>query len=489
MMGNDFKSNTINGISWTLVNQVGSQLIALLVSVTLARLLMPQDFGTVGMVTVFTGFAGVLSSFGLGSSIVYKQNPTQLQLSTIFWFNCIIGLIFTGFFWILSPAIASYYQKPTLEILTKVISISFIINGLTSVQENILVKDLKFKSLTIISYIATVLSAIVAVSMALMGYGVWSIVVQGLAGSIIRSLILWSNSSWIPKLQFRFSSIKSLFNFGMNVTANGSLNYWARNYDNFIIAKFLGDDALGIYGRVYGLMLLPLRNISQVIGKVLFPSFSSIKEDKNRIKQVYLKMTRVIALITFPMMIGLWSVAKEFVIVVFGEQWLAMIPILKIMVLLGMVQSILTINGTIYNSQGRADLAFKVGLLLKAVIIGGITVGLFLDGLKGVAIGYTVASIINAIPSLYFAGRLIDLKVMEQIKNLKEVLLASILMGIGIQIFGGFVEDTAYLVQLVVKVLLGIILYGAIIYVMRVPAYLDLAILYNEKFENNKATF
>jgi len=486
-MGNDFKSSTLNGISWTLVNQVGSQLMALVVSVTLARLLMPQDFGTVGMITVFTGFAGILSSFGLGSSIVYKQNPTQVQLSTIFWFNCFIGLLFTGLFWLLSPAIASFYQKPILELLTKVISISFIINGLTSVQSNILVKDLKFKSLTIITLVATLVAATVAISLAIKGYGVWSIVVQGLVGSSLKSLILWVHSSWRPKFQFSFLSIKPMLNFGVSVTANGSLNYWARNYDNFMIAKFLGDDALGVYGRVYGLMLLPLRNISQVIGRVLFPSFSSIKKDKKRIKQVYLKMTRVIALITFPMMIGIWTVAKEFVVVVFGEQWLAMIPILKIMIVLGMVQSILTINGTIYNSQGRADLAFKVGLFLKAIIIAGISIGLFLDGLRGVAIGYTIASIINAIPSLYFAGRLIDLKVKEQIVNLKEIFLASILMGVGILILGELIQDSSYLTQLFIKSLLGIVLYVAIIHVLRVSAYLDLVKLFHEKFKRNKA--
>lgn len=486
-MSKDFKKNTLHGISWTLLNQVGSQLFAFIVSVTLARLLVPEDFGTVGMVTVFTGFASVFNSFGLGGAIIHKQNLSQLELSTIFWLNFAFGVFFMSLFWFLSTPITLYYQRPILELITKVVSINFVINGLTSIQESILVKDLKFRSLTIISFIATVLSSLIAIVMAFLGFGLWSIVVQGVASSSIKSLLLWNNSKWIPNFQFKFSAIKPLFNFGLNMTANNSLNYWARNYDNFLIAKFLGDEALGIYGRVYGLMLLPLRNISQVIGRVLFPSFSSIKDDKLRIKQVYLKMTGVIALITFPMMIGLWSVAEEFVIAIFGEQWRAMIPILKIMVLLGMVQSILTINGTIYNSQGRADLAFKVGLILKINIILGITIGLFSNGLRGVAIGYTIASLTNAIPSLYFAGRLIEMRVMNQINNLKEVFIASVLMGLCVQVVGYFVGDTTYLVQLILKVFSGIFIYGIIIHLLHVPAYVDLVNLYHEKFRNNKA--
>jgi PST family polysaccharide transporter len=227
---------------------------------------------------------------------------------------------------------------------------------------------------------------------------------------------------------------------GSNVAGDSLINYWSRNADNLLIAKMLGDSQLGIYSKAYSIMLLPLTNISRVISRVMFPSFSIIQNDLGKLRSIYLKTTKLIAFITFPMMIGLLLVAKPFVLVAFGKDWIAMVPIISILSVLGASQSILSLNGVIYNALGKAHLAFRVSLVYNIFNIIGFYVGIKINGLVGLASLYAALGIIGTIPNFYIAGKQIGVSVKDMFGNLSGTFLNTLIMAV-------FILATKYIIH------------------------------------------
>jgi PST family polysaccharide transporter len=358
------------------------------------------------------------------------------------------------------------------------VALNFLLLSTGIVQNSILVRALKFKRIALINMAAIGLAGITGIVMAVLGYGIWSIVVQGLLLSSLTSLLYWFTSGVKIRLGFDRTAFSSMFNFGGHAAADSVLSYWARNLDNLLIAKFLGDISLGLYSKAYSIMLLPLVNFSQVISRVLFPSFSSIQNDREKIRRVYLRITRIIAFVTFPLMIALWALAENIVLVFLGQDWTGMIPLLEILCWLGIPQSILTLNGSIYHSLGRADLAFRVGLILKLNLVIGFVAGLYFGGLLGLALGYAIAGTVNFYPSFYFAGRLIDLKLGEQLKNLQGIVGCALAMGIFVFAAkqGRLLEGWGLLQELLVLTAGGAVLYLLLLFLFKIPVLDELKV-------------
>ena len=236
---------------------------------------------------------------------------------------------------------------------------------------------------------ATVISGVVAITAALMGLGVWSLVVQALTLSSTRAVLLWIASDWRPRWILDRRAIRDLWGFSSNLAGFNALNYWVRNADNFLVGKFVGPAGLGIYGRAYNLMLMPLAQISWVLSRVMFPVLSRMQSDTARVKQGYLRAIGVIGLVTFPIVTGLFAVAEPFVLTVFGPRWESMVPIVQILCLAGLSQSVGTTTGWIYQSQGRTDWMFRWGLASSAVTLVAFGIGI-LWGVTGVATAYAV---------------------------------------------------------------------------------------------------
>lgn len=477
----DFRDKTIRGIGWSTVNQVVQQTLRFVIGVILARLLSPREFGLVAMITVITNFAVIFSEFGLSSALIQKQDAEQIHYSSAFWLNFIIGILLTLILIICSPLIAEFYNEPILRPLTIFISFNFLISSLNIMQNTLLTKSLDFRTLSIVRITSVSIAGALAIVMAISGFGVWSLAVQSVSGSIITLMLMWRLSTWRPIFKFNWSAIKELLGFSINLMGTQTYNYWTRNLDNLLIGRFLGSGPLGIYNRAYNIMLFPLNNVSRVISRVMFPSMSMIQKDKARVKKIYLQVTRSIALITFPLMSGLFVTADSFVIAVFGQQWEQMIPILRIFCFLSMEQSITTLNGNLFLSQGRADIQFKMGLVLKSIVIIGIVVGLRW-GVIGVAIGYAITSIICIYPSVSIAGSLINLTFAELVKNLTGVFACCILMAVlikGLDVV--LLVNYSHAARLAIQVLCGIALFYTLIHFFRVQAYLEVRHLVSEK--------
>ncbi len=470
----ELKNKTLSGIFWSVATQIIRQVVQFIISIVLIRLLLPEEFGLVGMVTVVTGFVIIFRDFGLGSAIIHKKEVSQADLSTAFWFNIMVGAALTLIIIGVAPFVAEFYNEPILTDMTMVLAFNFLISSFSIVQSSIFAKKIDFKTLFFVRITTTIVSGSIAIIMAVNGYGVWSIVAQSLSMSLVSAIGLWVASKWRPSFVFSKASLKMLLDFGLALLGTRTLNYWARNTDNLLIGKFLGSNQLGIYSKAYSVMLLPLTNISQVLSRVMFPSLSTIQDDKQRVKRIYLRMTRSIALVTFPMMAGLIVTADPFVLVVFGEKWKACIPILKILSVLGLTQSIGTLNGNIFLSQGATKLQLKIGLITKPMMIVGIVIGLQW-GIIGVAIGYLSATLLSGVLEFYKVGQLIETTIKEMVVNLLSVLGCAAAMALAIFGLNFFLADQlAMKYLLLVDVFAGICVYLALVLAFRIKAYTDL---------------
>jgi PST family polysaccharide transporter len=478
----DFRDRTISGITWSIVSRSGRLVLTFVIGVILARLLSPREFGLVAMITVITSFAAIFSELGFSAALVQKQDVGETHLSSVFWLNLGAGLVLTLLFVAGAPLIARFYQEPMLAPLTMLIAMNFVISSLNIVQNTLFTRSLNFQILAIVEICALAVAGAVSITMAYTGFGVWSLAVQSVIVSAVTALLLWLLSDWRPSLLFHWAAIKDLLGFSVNMFGTKVLNYWVRNIDYLLIGRVLGSNPLGIYNRAYDIMLFPLVSVSRVLSRVMFPSFSIIQEDKGRVSSLYLKITRTIALITFPMMLGLFVTVEPFVLTVFGAQWAAMIPVLRILSLVGMPESIGTLTGNLYLSQGRADLEFKVGLFVKINVILGIVIGLRW-GIVGVAAGYAIASFVNAYPNFYFAGRLVNLTYWQLLRNVNAVLACALAMAAFVWVTGLIVPSSwPDWALLATQVSSGVVIYPLLVHLFRLRAYQELRALLMEQW-------
>ncbi len=484
----DLKKKTIKGLKWSLANKVITQGLVLLILVILSRLLTPQDFGLITMVMVLIRFAQIFQDFGLGSALIQKKEISDRDLNTVFWFNMCMGLALTLIILFSAPLIVDFYDKPILYWISVFASFNFFIRSLNIVQNSILRKEMDFKRLFFINLIANAIAGITAIVMAYMGYGVWSLVMQALVLSFMITALLWYSSNWRPKVDFSKDSLKYLFSFSIPLLGTQSIHYWVRNLDKILIGKFIGDAQLGFYEKSYSIMLLPLSNITGVISNVMFPSLSKIQDQKEKVKQIFLRMTRVIAFITFPAMVGLSILAEPFIISVLGEQWRGSIDILKILAVVGMIQSVTSLFGNLYLSQGATGKQFKVGVFLRINTIIWIIVGIKW-GIIGVSICYLIAVLINFFPNLYVAGGLVKLSISEYLQNIFRVFLLVIPMAVLVWFTETYLlHSYPYVLRLVVGTLLGAGFYLSVAHAIKLREYIDLkTVLLNSVLKTKNA--
>lgn len=484
----DLRSRTLRGVSWSALSQVVRQVVSLVVTVVLVRLLTPADFGLVAMVAVLTNFALIYADLGFSAALIQKQEPSSRDLSSIFWLNLGGGLFFTVLLFLGAPAVAGFYGEAQLVPITRALSFTFLIGSLNIVQRTLLQKELDFRSLAIVDLTAIVLAGAAAVVLAALGWGVWALVARALTSSLVTAGMLWKQSGWAPGWGLDRGSVRELSGFGLNVLGTNTLAYWTRNLDNLLIGRVLGSTPLGLYAQAYAIFMLPLNNITQIVGKVMFPALSEIQSDAARVKRIYLRATALIGLFSFPLLIGLFVTSETLVRAVFGGRWEGMIPLLRIFSVLGITGSIMTITGTIYLSQGRADLQFRLGLLFRVNKVLWIIGGVYLGGsVIWVAAALTASSWINMFPTLHFAGGLIGLRIRELLWNLRAPFAIAATMGAlvyGLELLVRGWTSTGVLLALQIAV--GGLIYSALLHLFRPAPYRELLDILRGKISPHK---
>lgn len=471
-MADDLRARTISGVSWSALSQGVTQVITLTVSIVLARLLGPEAYGLIGMVTVFTGFASLFGGLGLGAAIVQRKELEPRHLDSGFWANAGFGSLMTLLMAGAAPLVAWFYNDPRLTLVTVTISLRFVIEGLSVVPRAVLTRGMRFQVLAMSSICSCVVAGLLGLVLALVGMGVWSLVVQTLGSSVAQLLILWRLGAWRPRWFFEWQACQDLFGFGASILAFDAFNYWSRNFDQLLIGRFVGSSALGIYSRAYTLMLLPLQ-VSRVVGNVMFPALSSIQDDRPRVKRAYLKATAIISLITFPMMVGLFAVADNFVIALLGTEWAEAIPIIQLYCWVGLIQSIVTTSGLIYTSQGRVRLYFWMGVVGAGANVAAFLVGIHW-GIAGVAWAYTIRNIVTMIPFVVVPGRLIGLSLREVVRNLNSTFLCALIMGALVWGVGELLpHKMSHWLLLLIEVVVGICVYYLLVIWVKPKSWQD----------------
>ena len=467
----------VTGVKWSAASQFGRQGIQLITLVILAHLLAPEDFGLLGMATAVIGFLNIFKDLGTSAAIVQREELGGELLSSVYWVNVLFGLAATALLFVGSPLIAQFYQEPQVTAVLRVLSITFFISGLSILHQALLQRRLDFRAIAKVEITAVAAGAIVGIGMALAGRGVWSLVFQTITMATVTTLMLWLVTNWRPRIHIAWSELRSVAGYSLNLLGFHIFNYFARNADYLLIGRYLGAQALGYYTLAYRIMLYPVQNVSAVLGRVMFPAFSRLQTRLDRFRSGFLRASSGIAIITFPLMLGLAVVVEPFVAAILGEKWQPVVLLLAILAPVGMLQSIGATVGSIYQATGRTDWMFRWGVASGTVSVIGFVVGLKW-GVVGVAVAYAITSVFLIYPGYAIPFRLISLPVGKLALVLWRPLLSSLIMGAVLFITRHVLpEQITSAQQLAILIPLGVATYGGAAWLIAREQVLELWLL------------
>lgn len=476
------RQQVLHGVSWNFTSRLGSQFFQVAFSVVLARLLSPKEFGVIGMLLVFTGFAQALADGGLSSALIYRQDATEIHQSTVFWMQVAAGAFLSLLFYCAAPAIAAFYEIPLLEPLSRLTAWTFIVQALGLVQSALLMKQFRFKAVAAATLGSTALSGVVAILLANWGYGVWALAWQGLISISAMTVLLWILSGWRPRFVFSRAAARDMGSYGIYLLGYGSLNYWLRNGTNLLIGKSIGAHGLGIFSRAYTLMLLPLNNVSTVFGQVLFPALVQVQNDMPRFRQHYMLATRLIALVTFPLMVGVAALAEPLILLLLGRKWAEVIPILQILSFVGLFQSIIHPTGSVYNALGKTKPLFHLTIVLTAALLIIMLPALRL-GIVGVTYAYAAWTLLAGYLNLRLVGRYMETSAWAILASLAQIAAIAGIMGLLVfAIDSGPAHGWSFAGRLVTGFLVGSGTYVVLCMFLRNEVFTDFIRLVSDRF-------
>lgn len=451
------------------------QAVHFALSAVLMRLLDPEAFGVVAMALVFTGFGTALSELGFGSALVQRRDLEEEHRSTAFWLICLSGVAYGIALSALAPLIAAFYARPSLAAVVVWSAAAAAIAVVGSVPRALLQRAMRLDLLSKIDMASMFLSSCGAVGVAFAGGGVWSLVTQHVLTAVLTTGMLFLVGSWRPRRIWSGDALRDLWSFGAGLTAFNAINYWARSADRLLIGKLLGAAPLGLYTRAHDVTLLPLTQMAAALSPVMFPALSTIKDDRPRVRGAFLRLLSLSTFVMFPTMFGIMVVAEPFVMVFFGDKWESVVPLIQILAVVGMTQTLCKPVGWIYMSQGRTDWLFRWGLFGSTFRIGCLTVGVLLGTIESVAWSYLVGNLIVTLPCLLIPGRLIDMSLSDVWRAVRGNLLSAFVMAVAVWRLSVTIRGTASpLVELVAEVALGIVVYSGLVYACRNPVLLTL---------------
>lgn len=465
-MPESLKKKTVKGVAWTSLDQVATLGFSFVIGVILARLLSPSDYGLLAMIAIFNAIAFAFINSGFGNALIRKPDLTEDDNSTAFYFNVVAGVVMTGVIWLIAPLAATFYDKPILTQLLRVEGFLLIISSLTIVQNTQLSRALNFKAKMIINITSQVIAGVVAIYAAYHGFGVWSLVIQHFANSIIRLILLWIISPWRPRGKWNKASFRYLWGFGSKMLASGLLDTIYTNIYPIVIGKFYSASDLGQYKRARDFASIPSAGLTGVIQQVTFPVLSQIQEDVARLSRNYRRMLRFTVFLVFPMMIGMAVLAHPLVISLVTDKWAQCVPYLQVLCLSFLWYPVHAINLTLLQVKGRSDLFLRLEIIKKVIITIAIIISVPY-GIMGICIGSVCSSIICLAINTYYTGKLIQVGFFRQMMDMTPTLLASLAMGAVIY-FAVMPFDNG-IVKLAIGIPLGMIVYLLIAKVFRMP--------------------
>jgi O-antigen/teichoic acid export membrane protein len=395
----DLKEKAIRGG----VARVGAQTVFFATRIgalmILARLLDPKDFGLVGMVTAFTSVFFLFRDFGLSTATIQRVDITDEQLSTLFWINMLVGASLTILLSASAPLVVRFYHEPRLFWVTIALATGFVINAAGVQHSAILQREMRFTALAIIQIVALVVSTMVGIGMALLGYGYWSLVGLSVTLPLVSTIAFWMGTSWLPGKPRKTGDIRPMIRFGGSVTLISLIVYLAYNLDKVLLGRFWGAEALGIYGRSYQIISIPTDNLNSAIGEVAFAALSRLQDDPIRLRSYFLKGYSLVLALTVPMTCIIAIFPHDLVTLILGSKWAAAARILQLLAPTILIFAIINPLGWLLFALGMVKRSLKVALVLAPVVIAGYSLGLPY-GANGMALGFSVAMTLWALPHI-----------------------------------------------------------------------------------------
>ncbi|WP_316835589.1 lipopolysaccharide biosynthesis protein [Pedobacter nutrimenti] len=423
------KQKTLSGLIWTFIQQFSVQLISFCITIILARILLPKEFGLLAMLSVFIAVGNSLLEGGLTSSLIRSSGLSQEDYSTVFFFNLGGSVVIYLLVFMMAPYISAFYHQDVLTLVLRVYALDFILNAFFGVQNARLTKEMNFKIQMAIQIPSVFIGGLLGVGLALNGFGVWSLVWMNLLQSFISTLLHWMYSGWLPSPVFSKRCFKQHFHFGYKMTLTGLLDILYRNIYVLIIGRYFSITQLGFYSRADSVSQLPVSNISAVINKVTYPMFATIVNDDLQLKRVYKKLMQQVLFWNAPVLIFLAVVAEPLFRLLLTSKWLPAVPYFQILCMAGVIYPLHAYNLNILKVKGRSDLILKLEMIKKVLCVAGIlgVVSFGIYGLLYFQLGFNfLGYYINSI----YSSKLINYPVREQISDIFPILVISFLSGI-----------------------------------------------------------
>lgn len=467
-----------SGFFWSYAQQFSGQLINFVITLVLARLLMPEDFGLIGLVYVFIGIGNSLVDSGLSNSLIRTKNATSIDYSTVFFSNLVFSIFVYISVYIAAPYIADYYNKQTLVSIIRVFSLTFIITAFSSVQNAVLIKEMKFKSQMLINVPSILVSGIAGIILAYFGFGVWSLVWAALIKATLASMQLWYYQNWKPKFIFDKEKFLFHFNFGYKLSLTGILNTIFVNIYPIIIGKVYSISQVGLYTQAETLKQLPISNITGAISNVTFPLFSEIQNNIAKLKEVYNKITMIVLLVLSPLLLYMAALSRPVLELLYSKKWLEAAPFLEILCYASILPIINNYNINILKVKGKSSFLLRMEIFNKISLVA-LIFAFYTFGIYGLIWSKVVSSIISFFINSYYCGKEINFTLQEQMLKYIPIMVFAAISAILVHYTYIYLDVIlkSLLLKLTLSTLVGLVLYTIVVYFVYKDFYKEVKLL------------
>ncbi len=421
------KVGVIKNLIWKYAEQCSGQIIQFIVSIVLARLLTPEDYGLIGLITVFISVALVFAKSGLGQALVQKKDADDRDFSTVFYFSIVFSIIIYVILCLGAPLIAGFYDTPELTNVVRVLGITVVIGTVNSVQQAYVQKTMQFKRFFLSTLVGTLVSAVIGIAMAYGGFGVWALVAQQISNQLINTIVLWFTVKWRPKRHFSFESMKALFSFGWKLLCTGLIDTIYNNLYSLIIGKYYSATEVGHYNRGKQFPMLIIQNINSAIDSVMYPVLAEAQDEKEKVKSITRRSIVTSTFFIFPAMAGLAAIAEPLTVLLLTEKWLPAVPFIQFCCFIYALWPIHTANLQAIKALGRSDIFLTLEIIKKAVGVTALIITLpygLIVMMVARCISVVISSFINAYPN----KKLLGYSYWEQVKDMAPSLIISVIM-------------------------------------------------------------
>ncbi|HZM05606.1 MAG TPA: lipopolysaccharide biosynthesis protein [Candidatus Saccharimonadales bacterium] len=462
------KQKAVGALFWSFSQGLGQQSVRFAISIVMARLLLPAEFGLVGMVAVFIALGELLINSGFAKALIQRKDPTHLDFCTIFYFNLAAGFACSLLLFLAAPWVAAFYHSPNLVPLTRVMSLNFIFTACGLIQCTLLTRRLDFKRQMKVTMSAGIVSGGIGIVMAYRGFGVWSIVTQNLVANVLTTILYWMFQDWRPSLIFSLNSLRSMFGYGSKLLLSRIIDTVVSNIYLVVIGRVFAAAELAFYWRADQIQQLPSTNLCQASERVMFPVFSSLQDDPPRLKRALRKALTGLAMFSLPMTVGVAVAARPFILTLLGSKWLPSVPLLQLLCVAGALYPLHFVNLSVLAAQGRSDLFLNLEIFKKAITVISVCIT-FRFGIRAMIYGQIAVSGISYSANIYYTAKLLAYPIIEQVGDVLPYLGAALLMGV-CEFAVHWLPFTKAPAILALQIAVGVAVYALVCFTFRLKA-------------------